>query len=94
VWRLASGHAVLVSAKVLQYLAWLHWLAIVGEGASAPGVVCAGNHGFGSFGLLAENPAAKLGFAFAFGVGFALVGNSLVGCGCGQYQQSGGGDGF
>jgi hypothetical protein len=46
--RLASGDPVLIASEILQNFAWLNWLAVVGKGASAPGVVCADNHGLGS----------------------------------------------
>jgi len=75
----------MIASKILQYFARLYWLAVVGEGASAPGVVCAGYHGFGSCGLLAENPAPGCGLLLAFGIGFALVGHGVVG-GCCHHQ--------
>jgi hypothetical protein len=76
----------LVASKVLQYLAGVYRLAVVGEGAGAPGVVCALDHGRGSFGWLcfAENPAPGSVLRFAFGIGVACI-RALSPCGA-QYQ--------
>jgi hypothetical protein len=41
----------MISAEILQNFPGVYWLAVVGEGASAPGVVCAGDHGLGSCGF-------------------------------------------
>jgi hypothetical protein len=75
VWCLAAGDACLVASEVLKDLAQLDRLAVVGQGASSPGVVCALNHGFSSFGWLcfAKNPAPARLLCFAFGIGVAVV---------------------
>jgi hypothetical protein len=70
----------LVSSEVLQNLAGVHRLAVVGEGASAAGVVCAFNHDSS----LAQNPAASSFGGFAFGIGVAIV-RAVSPCGA-QYQ--------
>jgi hypothetical protein len=70
----------LVASEVLQYFTGVHRLAVVGEGASPAGVVCAFNHDSS----LAQNPAASSFGGFAFGVGVASVG-AVCPCGA-QYQ--------
>jgi len=47
--RLASGYPVLVAPEILENFALGYWLAVVGKGASAAGVVGAGYHGSGSY---------------------------------------------
>jgi hypothetical protein len=54
VWRLASGDPVLIASEILQYFAFGYWLAVVGEGTNAPGVVGAGDHLVGSCGLVKD----------------------------------------
>jgi hypothetical protein len=45
----SAVNAVLVAPERFENFPGVHWLAVMCEGAGAPGVVCAGNHGLISF---------------------------------------------